>query len=216
MKDYKNEVKEMYKILSPVYDLLDLICFPMAKHNPRLGLAKSIPNEDISILDLCCGTAKSLIAIASYNPKNKLMGIDLSEHMLQIAQRKLKKSKLNHVSLEKMDATKLEIKDQTFDVVTTSLSLHEMPQDVFHLVLREINRVTKKKGKIYIVEWDQPKKIFSFLLFKMIPSLFEPKGFKDFLNLDWKETLSSYGFTLEEVQKYRFSKIIVGTKSSSL
>lgn len=53
MKNYEDRVKTLYKVLSKVYDLMDLIVFPDTKANPRKGLANKLPNEQIRVLDVC-------------------------------------------------------------------------------------------------------------------------------------------------------------------
>lgn len=212
MKSYNDKVKFMYKILSKIYDLMYLICFPIKSRNPHLGLAKNIPNDSISVLDICCGTGNTLIAIASRNEKNKVRGIDLSVDMLKIAQNKLKRLEISNAHVQEMDATKLKMEDNTFEIITTSLSLHEMPEDIFYSVLSEMSRVTKKDGKVCIIEWDRPTNVFGAFLFGIFPFLLEPRGFREFLMLDWNKLLNNYGLTVIEIQKYTFSKLIIAIK----
>jgi len=57
---------------------MDFIVFPDEKANPRKGLANQLPNEQIRVLDVCCGTGNSAIAIGKKNINNTVIGIDLS------------------------------------------------------------------------------------------------------------------------------------------
>jgi demethylmenaquinone methyltransferase/2-methoxy-6-polyprenyl-1,4-benzoquinol methylase len=211
LKSYNEKVKFQYKMLAKMYDLMDIIGFPIKKYNPRLGLARHIPNSNISILDVCSGTGNSSIAIAKKNNNNRIMRIDLSEDMLKVAQNKIKKSKLANITTNCMDATKIDM-DEKFDIVTTSLSLHEMPQTVMDSVISEMNRVLKKNGKLYIIEWEKPKNIIGSIVFMLCPYIFEPKGFGDFLKLDWVSYLKKKGFSIESTEKYTFTKLIIANK----
>jgi len=48
--------------------------------------------------------------------------------MLKIARKKTLKYKYTNISFKEMNATNLDFQDESFDVVTISLALHEMPQ----------------------------------------------------------------------------------------
>jgi demethylmenaquinone methyltransferase/2-methoxy-6-polyprenyl-1,4-benzoquinol methylase len=211
MENYNEKLKFQYKMLARIYDLMDVIGFPIKKYNPRLGLARHIPNSRLSILDACFGTGNSSIAIAKKNNNNRIIGIDLSENMLKVARNKIKKNRLENITTYCIDAAAIDI-NKEFDIVTTSLSLHEMPQTVMESVISEMHRVLKKNGKLYIVEWDKPKNIIGSLFFMVFPYIFEPKGFGDFLKLDWGSYLKSKGFIVENVEKYNFTKLIIANK----
>lgn len=209
MKSYEDKVKALYMILSKVYDLMDLILFSNNKSNPRKGLASKLPNEQINILDVCCGTGNSSIAIGCKNSNNSIIGIDLSKNMLNIANQKKLKHKYKNISFKEMNATNMDFQDEYFDVVTISLALHEMPQKIIKPVLAEIKRVLKVGGKFYIIDWGRPKRPISSLLFSVFPTLAEPKGFKEFLNIDWSKLLLQYGLELEMIEDYNFTKLII-------
>ncbi len=211
MKDYRKKEKLMYKILAKVYDLMDVICFPKKSSNPRLALAKKLSNKDLSILDVCCGTANTSIAIAQENARHKILGIDLSPDMLTVASNKILRKKLSNIELIEMDATNIDIKEQ-FDVVTTSLSLHEMPKDIMDSVICQMTSKLKPTGKLYIIDWSKPKKLPGRLIFMLFPYLLEPKGFRDFLKIDWERYLNNYGLTVESIEMYS-STMLLSIKS---
>ncbi len=51
----------------------------------------------------------------------------------------------------------MKFNDEEFDLVTISLGLHDMPLDIRTLVLKEVKRVLKRNGKLYILEYDLPQ-----------------------------------------------------------
>lgn len=212
MKNYDEKVKMIYKMLYKVYDLMDIILFSSNKSNPRKGLADQLTNEHIKILDVCCGTGNSSIAIGFKNSNNTIVGIDLSKDMLKVARKKTQKRNLINVSFKEMNAVNMDFADEYFDVVTISLALHEMPQEVINPVLSEISRVIKAGGKLYIIDWEKPKHYFSSILFSIFPASFEPKVFKQFLKINWNNLLHQYNLELENIEMYNFTKLINAKK----
>ncbi|MEN6316235.1 MAG: class I SAM-dependent methyltransferase [Clostridiaceae bacterium] len=215
MRSYEIRVKLLYKILSKVYDLMDFFLFPNDRSNPRKGMAEQLPNGHIKILDVCCGTGNSSIAIGCKNSNNTIVGIDLSKDMLKIGVNKILKQNLTNISFKEMNAANMDFEDNCFDVVTISLALHEMPQDIISPILAEIERVLKTDGRFYIIEWEKPKNFISKLLFYVFPTLFEPKGFESFLKIDWGKLLHCYGLELENIQHYNFTNLIISKKQAS-
>jgi len=100
------------------------------------------------ILDCGCGTGELLLNLkdkAVLNGKN-LFGIDFSENMLKEARKKLGKN----VTLKKADAHDLPFPDNYFDFVISTEAFHHYYNQ--SIVLREMKRVVKKKGKVLIVD----------------------------------------------------------------
>ena len=81
----------LYKMIARVYDLLDLIYFHDYEKSPRKAVLQSIATYD-SVLDLCTGTASNAIRIAVQKPDAKVVGVDLSDGMLKVAEGKVKKA----------------------------------------------------------------------------------------------------------------------------
>jgi len=77
--------------------------------------------------------------------------------MLAVARKKRTKDNLYFLQ---MDANEMSFQDDYFDIVTISLGLHDMPQEIRISVLEEVKRVLKKDGKLYILEHDLPQNKF--------------------------------------------------------
>jgi demethylmenaquinone methyltransferase / 2-methoxy-6-polyprenyl-1,4-benzoquinol methylase len=106
-------------------------------------------------LDVCCGTADWTIALAnSVGPKGEVFGLDFSENMLKIGQKKVKELGLKHVELIHGNAMELPFKDNTFDYVTIGFGLRNVPD--YMQVLKEMNRVLKPGGMAVCLETSQP------------------------------------------------------------
>src|SRR5690554_353842 len=71
------------------------------------------PHKEMKILDVGCGTGNFSVKLAEMGCK--VVGIDLSEKMLNIARAKIKEDL--DLEFHKMDACKLEFSDEEFDGV---------------------------------------------------------------------------------------------------
>ena len=201
----KSEV--FYKTMSKFYDLVDIIYFRNYKNSPRKIVLETIENGD-SVLDLCTGTATNALKIAKANAQSKVIGIDLSKDMLEIAREKAHKADISNIKLYLMDATKLKFKDNCFDKILLSLVLHEIDDDLAGGIIIEAKRVLKDYGEIIITEWERSKKWFNKILFLPIEVL-EPKPYKTFIKKDLKTYFKKYGLTVKSEKHCDYSKVLI-------
>ncbi len=113
------------------------------------------------VLDLACGPANQLAQIARLNPRTQFIGIDASCNMLELARATLASATIDNVSLQLGDIAQLHsIADTSIDCVLCTMSLHHLT-DIAALdqTLREIRRVLKPDGGIYIADFGRLKRI---------------------------------------------------------
>lgn len=182
-----------YYLIAGGYDLLDVIYFRNYDNSPRKAVMDAIAPED-AILDLCTGTATNAIAISQGLPGTRVVGVDLSRNMLQVAKRKIEKAGIDNIKLYEMDATQMPFASESFDKILLSLVLHEMDENLRGKIIREAERVLKKDGRIILTEWERSPQLSRRLLFLPI-HLLEPKPYREFLTKD----LYSY-FEKDKVQ----------------
>ena len=102
-----------------------------------------------SVLDVGCGTGSLAIEAGKMvGPTGSVVGIDPSPEM--IGRAKGKARRLANVRFEIAPAQSLPFADASFDVVTSSLVLHQLPPDSLHAVKAEVARVLKPGGRIGI------------------------------------------------------------------
>lgn len=108
------------------------------------------------ILDVATGTADvALMASAILKPE-KIIGIDISDGMLEVGRQKIAKAGLtNTIELLNGDSETISFKDGTFDAVTVAFGVRNFQ----HLEkgLSEILRVLKPGGKLVVLEFSKPK-----------------------------------------------------------
>ena len=108
-------------------------------------------SEDIingkKVLDYGCGSGLHLKWLSSV--ANEVVGIDLSDKSLGIAQKIVLENKLNNVKLVEMDCEKLEFPDNSFDVIFDGGTFSSLDIKV---ALPELKRVLKPGGHVVGIE----------------------------------------------------------------
>lgn len=151
-------IAAMFDRISPKYDalnhLLSLNIDKLWRRKTALEVAKSRPQ---TILDLATGTADLAIALAKYNPQAHIVGMDISEKMMEIGKEKVKQQGLeNQIELRLGDAASLPFDDNSFDVVTVGFGIRNFENR--EQGLSETHRVLKPNGHAVILEFSMPEK----------------------------------------------------------
>jgi arsenite methyltransferase len=147
-------------------------------------LAEIIQDGD-RVLDLACGPCNQLSQIARLRPQSHFTGIDLSEEMLKKGQFVLEKSKLDNVALQNVDISNLSrFNDHSFDTVISTMSLHHLPNiNLLTKTFLEVNRVLRKNGRVYMVDFGRLKSHKSMDFFAKKDAKNQPALFTlDYLN----------------------------------
>lgn len=111
------------------------------------------------VLDLACGPANQLLQIARLNPQVHFVGLDASPSMLQCAHHTLAQAHIHNVEWLQGDMTRLAHQDDaSLDGVICTMSLHHLPDpSTLATTLREIRRVLKAQGRVYLVDFGRLK-----------------------------------------------------------
>lgn len=200
----------LYGIMSKAYDFLDITYFKEAGKNPREVIMEMIPNRKIKILDMCCGTLSNTIGIAKEKPAVKVVGLDLSRDMLRVAKKKLCRQHIRNVYLKCADATKTEMKEQSFDYIIIGLVLHESGPELIRGMLHEAHRLLKKDGHLIVLEWEPPKKWNQIVKFfpLYLGERCNCKTFQQFYTMDKELFFQKYGFRVEQKEDCNYSIVL--------
>jgi demethylmenaquinone methyltransferase/2-methoxy-6-polyprenyl-1,4-benzoquinol methylase len=105
------------------------------------------------VLDLCTGTAD--LAIAARARARRVIGLDFSNEMLRIGQRKLRDAGLAaDVRLVRADAMRLPIASSSVDAVTIAFGIRNVLDPA--AACAEIARVLKPGGRLAVLEFSLP------------------------------------------------------------
>ena len=108
------------------------------------------------VLDLATGTADLAIMIARLHPEVSIVGVDPSQKMLEVGQKKLETGQLSgRIELQVGDAQDLKFPDRTFDGLCIAFGIRNVPDRLQGL--REMARVTKAGGRVAILELSEPR-----------------------------------------------------------
>jgi ubiquinone/menaquinone biosynthesis C-methylase UbiE len=114
-------------------------------------LARLQPGE--KVLDVGCATGTlTLVAKARVGATGHVAGIDPSAQMIARARRKAERASLS-VDFQPGVIEQLAFPDQSFDVVLSSMMMHQLPDDLKRQGLSEIARVLKPGGRLLVLDF---------------------------------------------------------------
>ena len=120
--------------------------------------------DDYTILDVACGTGDVGIEIIKKHSVS-VTGIDLSPKMVELAQGKARKKKLDNITFIEGDAENLPLNDNSVDCLTISYGFRNISN--YEQALEEFYRVLKPGGRLGILEFSKPKSKFIGFFFKL-------------------------------------------------
>ena len=144
----KSGVVAIYRKIAPSYDLWAWLTESKARDR-CLELVDTQDGENV--LEVAVGTGLAFERILQKNPSGHNEGIDLTEAMLERAERRAAKSGSKNYRLRVGDAYSLNFPDDTFDVVINNYMFDLLPQQDFLTVLQEFKRVLRPGGRLAMV-----------------------------------------------------------------
>jgi tRNA (cmo5U34)-methyltransferase len=130
------------------YDQLgEMVQVPMHQFN-ALSISRILP-EGGTVLDLGCGSCRLLARLAQGRPDAHIIGLDLSEPMLEAGRSLLARYGLaGQVELRRADITMLDtVTSRRPNVVCCNFALHQLPTDeLLQQCLRAIRRMRESTG----------------------------------------------------------------------
>jgi tRNA (cmo5U34)-methyltransferase len=117
-------------------------------HFNALGISRLLPRDGM-LLDLGCGSGRLLARLAHGRPDARLIGLDLSEPMLETGRRLLEREGLaDRVELRRGDITTFDAElSESFHVVSCNFTLHQLPsEDLARSCLEAIARFRSRTG----------------------------------------------------------------------
>ena len=142
-------ILDRYQRIAPLYDLLD---FPFEHGRYRHIRPQLFQGLSGRILDAGVGTGRN---IPFYPPDASVVGIDLSPAMLARARQRAQQVRRS-VDLRRMDVTRLDLPDQSFDAAVASFLFCVLPNELQAPALVEIERVLKPGATLRLLEYVRP------------------------------------------------------------
>ena len=153
----KQQVTKMFDTISKENDGLNRVIsfgIDVKWRNKVVALVKKTQPE--SILDIATGTGDLAINLTKTNAK-KIIGLDISEGMLEVGRKKITNKKLDEtITMMVGDSENLPFDNDTFDAITVAFGIRNFEN--LEKGLSEILRVLKPNGIFAILETSVPSK----------------------------------------------------------
>lgn len=217
-----SQLIRMFDRISGQYDKFNQLMSLGCVKNWRKRALKSLqPYQPKIILDVATGTADMCIKAFQYLHPEKVVGVDISEKMLEIGRQKIKEANLtNKIDLFQQDCSQLFFENDTFDTVTIAFGIRNFER--LDESLKEIHRVLKSQKHLLILELNEPQKKWINKLYQLYIRWYVNKGLQ-YLSNDKKayqylaisvqvfpsgknliERVSNHGFKLLKYKKFTF------------
>jgi len=186
------------------YDsLVNIMSMGQAQRLRNMTIEQSQLKPGESLLDVGCGTGGVTIpGKERVGQKGKVAGIDPSPEMIAVASRKAGNAGLE-IDFRLGVIESLPYPDASFDVVTSSLMMHHLTQELQVKGFSEIRRVLKPGGRLLIADTRRPN---GFPAKQVFAALSKKHGIKFGIE-DLPETLKSAGFATATLLEERFRMI---------
>lgn len=151
----KEQVAQMFNNISGNYDSLNRVISLGLDTSWRKNVLNLVANtKPDTILDIATGTG-DLAILQSQTTATKIIGLDISEGMLNVGRKKVSDLKLDHkIELVLGDSENIPYPDNHFDAITVSYGIRNF--ETLEKGLAEILRVLKPNGIFVILETSVP------------------------------------------------------------
>ncbi|BDC98409.1 bifunctional demethylmenaquinone methyltransferase/2-methoxy-6-polyprenyl-1,4-benzoquinol methylase UbiE [Persicobacter psychrovividus] len=152
----KAQVRQMFNNISKRYDLLNHVLSLGVDIYWRKKAVKILKKDQPElILDIATGTGDFAIEALNANPK-KVIGVDISEGMLDMGRQKIKAKGLeDRIEMRLGDSEGLLFEDNHFDAVIVSFGVRNYEN--LEKGLADMCRVLKPGGRLVIIEFSKPR-----------------------------------------------------------
>jgi len=196
----KRQITKMFDTISNEYDRLNRVIsfgIDIKWRNKVVNLIKDKNPENI--LDIATGTGDLAINLTKTRAK-KIIGLDISEGMLNVGRKKIKERKLN--SLVEMvigDSENLPFENDSFDAISVAFGVRNF--ETLEKGLSEIHRVLKVNGVFVVLETSVPQNPF----FKQGYFIYT-KFFLPLIGKLFSRDKTAYGYLSASAAKFPFGE----------
>lgn len=179
---------------------------PVTRHVRAAGSA-----DKLRVLDVACGTGRTLHQLASAHPALRLYGVDLSPAYVRAARKRL--AHVGECAISVENAESLPFADGAFDVVTNVYMFHELPRNTRRHVARELFRVIAPGGFLVVEDSAQlaeSSEIATAL--REFPRDFHEPFYEDYLRDDLATLFCEAGFVVENTEAHLVAKVVTARR----
>jgi demethylmenaquinone methyltransferase/2-methoxy-6-polyprenyl-1,4-benzoquinol methylase len=152
----KEQVAEMFDDIAHRYDFMNrFLSAGIDKGWRRKALKDLSALKPRSLLDVATGTAEVALMAADILKPDRIVGIDISEGMLELGRKKVRDAGLDTmIELRTGDSESIRFPDESFDAATVAFGVRNFADLVKGLT--EIRRVLRPGGRLIVLEFSKP------------------------------------------------------------
>ncbi len=172
----KAQVSEMFDRIAPRYDFMNrFLSAGIDRRWRRKSIRLFLPDKPQYLLDVATGTGDMAILAARLLHPQKIIGIDISEGMLEKGREKISRQNLPaEIELIGGDGETINFGPDTFDGVMVAFGVRNFEN--LEKGLREIRRVMKPGAQLVVLEFSKPtwpvvKQFYQFYMSFLAPQL---------------------------------------------
>ncbi len=143
--------------------------------------------KNTEVLDLCCGAGQTTKILVQFS--DRVTGLDISPVALAKAAKNVPQA-----TYVEGEAQNMPWADNRFDLVHTSVALHEMNPQELEQILREVYRVLKPGGVFTLVDFHQPTNWLFWPPLAVFMWLFETETAWQLIKTNLNQKLTEIGF----------------------
>ncbi|VAX27810.1 hypothetical protein MNBD_IGNAVI01-219 [hydrothermal vent metagenome] len=204
----KEQIKDLYRRRSLNYDftanLYYLIGFREQKYRKESVALLNLKQGD-TVLEIGCGTGLNFpILFKGIGKEGKVIGIDLTDKMLEQAENRIRKNKWNNFELINIDAFEYLFEGKVNAVIST-FALTMIPE--YEKIIRNISRALEPGNRFVVCDFKKPDQYPDWLInlgvfitkpFGVSLDLADRKPWKDmekyFLKVEVKEIFGGFAY----------------------
>lgn len=149
--------------------------------------------QDDKILDFGSGTGRNALLMNEYiSDKGEILGLEISE--LMIAQFKNKTEKFKNINIINQRIDQPFKFEKRYDKVFISFVLHGFPFEIQKNIIQNAFNALKEDGEFIILDFNEFVTEKTPLYFRIPFKIIECKYAFEYVERDWKQILSEFGF----------------------
>ena len=194
----QNHIGAVYDRIAPIYDVWGKLTESRAR-NRAIELAEIKDGQ--SILEVAVGTGLAFYEIVKRNPNGMNTGIDLSQGMLEKAEKRVSRIPKANYSLSIGTAFDLTVEDESIDTLVNNYMFDLIPFEDMDKILSEFKRVLKKGGRLILVNMTEGER-FGSGLYDLVYKI-SPKSMGGCRGVKLTERLQQHDFKVEVREYYQ-------------
>lgn len=161
----------------------------------QLALQDLTIRPDTKVLDLCCGSGQATSVLVQRS--QDVTGLDASPLSLERAKKNVPQAQYVEALAEEIP-----FNDNLFDLVHTSVAMHEMRPNQLRQIVQEVYRVLKPGGIFTLVDFHRPTNPIFWPGVAIFLVLFETETAWQLLDTDLVGLLKEIGFEVKQPKLY--------------